>query len=76
MIVMMINKKNCHPTKVLYVPIIPWFKFLFDYVNDANNLMWHVNERKYDGLLWACSWFTPMEENWFFISTVWLIQGI
>jgi len=40
------------PAKVLwYVPIIPRLRHFFANVNDANNLTWHANGRKCDGLL-------------------------
>ena len=38
------------PTEVMwYLPIISSFQRLVDNVNDANNIRWHVDKRKYDG---------------------------
>jgi len=46
------DMKKGPPTKVLwYLPIIPCLKHFFANVNDAKNLTWHSNGRKYDGLL-------------------------
>ena len=42
--------KKGPPAKVIwYLPIISRFKRLFANADDAKNLRWHVEERKYDG---------------------------
>jgi len=44
-------EKQGPPKKVVwYLPIIPRMKRLFVNLNDAKNLRWHANERKYDGM--------------------------
>jgi len=46
------NMKKDLPIKVLwYLSVHSWFKCLFANTNDAENLTWHANGRKYDGLL-------------------------
>lgn len=44
--------KNLPPSKMLlYLPINPRFKRLFFNVNDEKNIIWHIDERKYDGTI-------------------------
>jgi len=44
-------EKHEPPMKVVwYLPIISRMKRLFANPNDANNLRWHADERKYDGM--------------------------
>jgi len=44
-------EKHGPPMKVmLYLPIIPRIKRLFENPNDAKNLRWHAYERKCDGM--------------------------
>jgi len=46
------DMKKGPPAKVLwYLPIKPRLRRFFANVNDAKNLTWHGNGRKWDGLL-------------------------